>query len=142
MQSGQQFKIDQAGLMKAGLIPVIVGAVAGLLWITADLWGIARILGWLVPVFGGVWYVMTMRKSGAMPAQMDGLVNGAILGAVTGLVYGIVAFIAGQISGLGPLASLVGAGIGSAIVDVIVGAIGGAVGAFVYMYLVQQGTVK
>src|SRR3972149_2060107 len=91
MQGGQQFKIDQPGLMKAGPIALIVAAVCGLAWIIIGLWGIAGLLGYLAPIFAGVWYVMTVRKSGAMPAQMDGLVNGAILGAVAGLAYGIVA---------------------------------------------------
>jgi hypothetical protein len=151
MQSGQQFKIDQAGLMKAGLIPVIVGAVGGLMWITTSLWGLAGLVGWLAPIFAGVWYVMTVRKAGAMPAQMDALVNGAILGAVVGLVYGIVALIVAPIGlnaalgGLGGLAGLGGFsafGIGDLIVRLIAGALLGAAGAFVYMYLVQQGTVK
>lgn len=47
MQSGQQFKIDQAGLMKAGLIPVIVGAVSGALYIVFGLWSIAQCEGGL-----------------------------------------------------------------------------------------------
>ncbi len=151
MQSGQQFKIDQPGLMKAGLIPVIVGAVGGLLWISASLWTIAGLLGWLAPIFGGVWYIMTARKSGAIPAQMDGLVNGAILGAVVGLVFGILALITAPIGlnsltgGFGGLAGLGGYsvfGIGDLIARVIGGAIGGAVGAFGYTYLVKSGTIK
>jgi hypothetical protein len=143
MQSGQQFKIDQPGLMKAGLIPVIVGAVGGALYIIQDLslWGLAGLIGWLAPIFAGVWYVMTYRKGGSMPAQMDGLVNGAILGAVTGLVFGLVAFIAGSISA-GAAASLLGVGFGNVIVKLIVGAIGGAVGVYGYAYLVKQGTIK
>ncbi len=151
MQSGQQFKIDQPGLIKAGLIPVIVGAVGGLLWIIAALWAVAGLLGWLAPIFGGVWYVMTVRKSGNLPAQMDALVNGAILGAVVALVYGILALITAPLGlnsllgGLGGLAGLGGYsafGIGDLIVRIIFGAIGGAVGAFGYMFLVQQGTIK
>lgn len=151
MQSGQQFKIDQAGLIKAGLIPVIVGVVGGLLWITISLWAVAGLVGWLAPIFAGVWYVMTVRKSGAMPSQMDGLVNGAILGAVVALVYGIVALIVAPIGlnaamgGLGGLAGLGGFGafgIGDLIVRIIGGAIGGAVGAFGYAFLVAQGTIK
>ncbi len=149
MQSGQQFKIDQAGLIKAGLIPVIVGAIGGLLWITISLWGLAGLVGWLAPIFAGVWYVLTARKSGAMPAQMDGLVNGAILGAVVALVYGIIALIVAPIAlnaafgGFGGLAGLGGGfSIGDLIVRLISGAILGAVGAFGYMFLVQQGTIK
>ncbi len=149
MQSGQQIKIDQAGLIKAGLIPVIVGAVGGLLWITIGLWGLAGLVGWLAPIFAGVWYVLTARKAGAMPAQMDGLVNGAILGAVVALVYGIIALIVAPIAlnaafgGFGGLAGLGGGfGIGDLIVRLISGAILGGVGAFGYMFLVQQGTIK
>ncbi len=151
MQSGQQFKIDQPGLIKAGLIPVIVGAVGGLLWIVPALWTVAGLLGWLAPIFGGVWYVLTARKSGTMPAQMDGLVNGAILGVIVALVYGILALITAPIGlnsllgGLGGLAGLGGYsafGIGDLIVRLISGAIGGAVGAFGYAFLVAQGTIK
>lgn len=145
MQSGQSFKVDQPGLMKAGLIPVIVGAVGGLLWISFSLWGIAGLIGWLAPLFAGVWYVMTARKSGAMPNQMDGLVNGAILGAVVGLVYGIVALIVSGIAlssvGLGFL-GISAFGVGDLIVRLIGGAVAGAVAAFVYMMLVSQGSIK
>ena len=144
MQGGQQFKLDQAGLMKAGPVAVIVAAVCGLAWISISFWGIASLLGYLAPLFAGVWYVMTVRKSGALPAQMDGLINGAILGAVAGLVFGIVALIATGIAvgggfGLLGLAGFSGGGI---ITSIIFGAIEGAVGAFVYSYLVQQGTIK
>ncbi len=151
MQSGQQFKIDQPGLIKAGLIPVIVGAVGGLLWIIPSLWAVAGLLGWLAPIFAGFWYVMTVRKSGNLPEQMDGLVNGAILGAVVALVYGILALIFAPIGlrsllgGLGGLAELGGYsafGIGDLIVRLIGGAIGGAVGAFAYTFLVKNGQIK
>ena len=151
MQSGQQFKIDQPGLMKAGLIPVIVGAVGGAVYIVFSLWSVAGILGYLAPIFGGVWYVMTVRKGGAMPAQMDGLVNGAILGGVVGLVFGILALITAPIGlnsalgGLGGLAGLGGFnafGIGSLITELIFGLVGGAVGAFGYTYLVKGGQIK
>jgi hypothetical protein len=145
MQSGQQFNLDQPGLMKAGLIPVIVGAVGGLLWISFGLWSIASLAGWLVPIFGGVWYVMAKRKAGAMPAQMDGVVNGAIMGAVVGLVYSVVSLITAGIGlssvGLGIFG--IGAfGVGDIIVRVISGAVGGAVGAWVYSYLVSSGQIK
>jgi hypothetical protein len=151
MQGGQQFKIDQPGLIKAGLIPVAVGAVGGLLWITASLWTVAGLLGWLAPIFGGVWYLMTVRKSGAMPAQMDGLTNGAVLGTVVALAYGILALITAPIGlnsllgGLGGLAGLSGYSafsIGDLIVRLISGAIGGAVGAYGYAYLVKSGQIK
>lgn len=144
MQGAQQFKVDQPGLMKAGPVALVVAAVCGLAWITIGLWGIAGLLGYLAPIFAGVWYVMTVRKGGSMPAQMDGLVNGAILGAVAGLVYGVVALIASGIA-IGPAAGafgLIGIGVGSVVTYVIVGAILGAIGAFGYSFLVQQGTVK
>jgi hypothetical protein len=146
MQSGQQIKIDQPGLIKAAPVALIVAAVAGLVYIIIGLWGIAQLLGWIVPIFAGVWYVMTVRKStNAVPAQMDGLVNGAIAGAVAGLVNGLVAFIATSIAigGYGPFAAALGGfGIGSLILAIIFGAILGAVGAFGYTFLVAQGTIK
>lgn len=147
MQGGQQFKLDQAGLIKAAPVALIVGAVSGALYIVFGLWSIAGILGWIVPIFGGVWYVMTVRKSGALPSQMDGLVNGAILGALVGLAHGILALITAPIGlnsatfGLGGF--FAGAfGFGNVITEIIFGAVGGAVGAFGYSYLVQQGTIK
>ncbi|HLF26751.1 MAG TPA: hypothetical protein VJG32_10465 [Anaerolineae bacterium] len=145
MQGGQQFKVDQPGLMKAGPVAVVVGAVAGLLWISIGLWSIASLLGYVVPIFAGVWYVMTARKAGAMPAQMDSLVNGAILGAVAALVYGIVALITSGIAvssaSLG-LFAFSAFGVGSLITSVVIGAALGAGGAFGYSFLVNQGTIK
>lgn len=140
-----QFKVDQPGLMKSGLIPVIVGAVGGLLWISVGLWVIAGLIGWIAPLFAGVWYVMAKRKAGAMPEQMDALVNGAILGAVVGLVYGIVALIVSgiAISSLsGGLFAFSAFGVGDLITRVIGGAVAGAVAAFGYMYLVKGGQIK
>ena len=145
MQSGQQFKIDQPGLIKAGLIPVIVGAIAGLLWIVLALEGIASLLGWIAELFAGVWYIMAKRKEGAVPEQMDGLVNGAILGAVVGLVYGIIGLIASGIAWSGATLGLVSFnpfGIGTVITAIIGGAVAGAVGAFGYSYLVKSGSIK
>jgi hypothetical protein len=147
MQSGQQFKIDQPGLMKAAPIALIVAIVAGVFYLIVGLWTIAQLLGWIVPIFAGVWYVMTVRKaSNALPAQMDGLVNGAIAGAAAGLVNGIVALIATSIAigGLGPFAAaaLGGFGIVGVITAIIFGAVLGAGGAFVYALLVAQGTIK
>lgn len=145
MQGGQQFKIDQPGLMKAGPVALIVAAVCGLAWISFGLWSIAGLLGYVAPIFAGVWYVMTARKAGAMPAQMDGLVNGAVLGAVAGLVYGIVALI---VSGIGASSATFGLvsisvfGIGNVITSIVIGAVLGAAGAFGYAFLVQQGTIK
>lgn len=146
MQSGQ-FKLDQPGLMKAGPIPVIAGAVSGALYIVFGLWSIAGILGWIVPIFAGVWYVMTLRKAGTMPDQMNGLVNGAILGAVAGLAHGILALITAPIGlnsatfGFGGIFGSV-FGFGNVITEIIFGAIGGAAGAFVYSYLVNSGQIK
>jgi len=150
MQGGQmQFKLDQPGLMKAAPVALIVGAVAGALYIVFGLWSIAGILGWIVPIFGGVWYVMTARKAGMMPSQMDGLVNGAIMGALVGLAYGLLALITAPIGlnsalgGFGGLAGLGGVfGVGSLITELIFGALLGAAGAFGYSYLVKSGTVK
>ena len=148
MQGSQQFKLDQPGLMKAGPVAVIVGAVSGALYIVLGLWSIASLLGWIVPIFAGAWYVMTVRKGGSMPSKMDGIVNGAILGAVTGLAHGILALITAPIAlnsalgGFGGLVGLGGYGIGSLITQLIGGAVGGAVGAFGYAFLVQQGTIK
>jgi len=149
MQGGQQFKIDQAGLIKAAPIALIVGAVAGALYIVFGLWSIAGLLGWLVPIFGGVWYLMTARKAGMMPSQTDGLVNGAIMGALVGLAYGLLALITAPIGlnsalgGFGGLAGLGGVfGVGSLITELIFGALLGAAGAFGYSYLVKSGTVK
>ena len=111
MQGGQmQFKIDQPGLIKAAPVALIVGAVSGALYIVFGLWGIASLLGWIVPIFGGIWYVMTARKAGAMPAQMDGLVNGAIMGALVGLAHGILALITAPIGLGGLFASAFGVG--------------------------------
>ena len=145
MQGGQQFKIDQPGLMKAGPVALIVAAVCGLAWIIIGLWGIAGLLGYLAPIFAGVWYVMTVRKSGSMPAQMDGLVNGAILGAVAGLAYGIVALIASSLAlggaGLGFL-GISAFGVGSLITGILIGAVLGAAGAFGYAFLVGSGQIK
>jgi hypothetical protein len=147
VQSGQQIKIDQPGLMKVAPIVLGVAAVAGLFYVILGLWGIARLLGWIVPIFAGVWYVISVRKStNALPAQVDGLVNGAIAGAAAGLVNGIVALIATTIAigGLGPFAAaaLGGFGIFGVITALIFGAILGAAGAFGYAFLVTQGTIK
>jgi len=145
MQGGQQFKIDQPGLMKAGPVALIVAAVCGLAWISISLWGIAGLLGYLAPIFAGVWYVMTVRKAGSMPAQMDGLVNGAVLGAVAGLVYGIVALIVSGIALSSASLGLFGIGafgVGSVITYLVTGAVLGAAGAFGYAALVKQGTIK
>ena len=153
MQGGQQFKLDQPGLMKAAPVALIVGAVAGALYIVFGLWSIAGILGWIVPIFGGVWYVMTARKAGMMPSRMDGLVNGAILGALVGLAYGLLALITLPIGlnsapgGFGGVDETFagfssGAIVGILITVVILGALLGAAGAFGYSYLVKSGTVK
>src|SRR3990172_9357778 len=147
MQSGQQFKLDQPGLIKAGPVALVVAAVSGALFIIFALWSVASLLGWIVPIFAGVWYVMTVRKGGSLPEQMDTLVNGAVLGAVAGIAFGIVALITAPI-GLNSVTGGFGGlfvsafGFGNLITQVIFGAIGGAAGAFGYWYLVKQGTIK
>jgi len=127
-----QFKFDQAGIMKAAPIPVIVGAIGGALWISVGLWGIAGIIGWVAPIFGGVWYMMTLRKTGEMPDQMNSLSNGAILGGIVALAYGILAL----------LTSPIGFSITDVITGVLFGAIGGAIGAFGYKYMVDSGNIS
>jgi len=146
-----QFKFDQAGIMKAAPIPVIVGAIGGALWISVGLWGIAGIIGWVAPIFGGVWYVMTLRKTGEMPDQMNSLANGAILGGIVALAYGILALLtspmgantlAGEfLGGLG-ISFNVGFSITDVITGVLFGAIGGAIGAFGYKYMVDSGNIS
>ncbi|HZY43214.1 MAG TPA: hypothetical protein VFF70_00560, partial [Anaerolineae bacterium] len=140
MQGGNmQFKFDQAGLMKVGLLPIIAAAIAGALYIVFGLWAIAGILSWVAFVFGGVWYVMSLRKAGTTPDLVNLLVNAAILGAVAGLVYGIVEMITipmGLNSALGGLGGLgafgAGAvGIGTVISEIIRGAIVAAGAAWV-----------
>jgi hypothetical protein len=160
MQGGQsQFKLDQPGLIKAAPVALGAAAVVGLLYAVYAVWGILGILGWAVTIFAGVWYVMTVRKSGTLPDQMNGLVHGAILGAAAGLVSGIVQLVTLPIGaqqavaslGLGDLggfgtsiasAAIAQAGVSSLLSGLIFGAIAGAVGAFGYSYLVKQGTIK
>jgi len=151
MQGNSQFKLDQAGLMKAAILPIIAAAVAGALYIVFSLWSIAGILSWVAFVFAGVWYVMTLRKAGAMPEMMGLLINGAILGAVCGLVYGVVSMITipmglnsalGGLGGLGLGAFGAGVGIGTVISEIIRGALIAAGAAWLYSYLVKQGTIK
>ena len=133
MQGGQQFKLDQPGLTKAGPAALIVAAICGALGLVLG-FGLNTIAVVVAGGFAGVWYVMTARKmAGSMPAQLDGLVNGAILGAVAGLVYGVVLLI---VTGLGFLLA------GTLVSNILTGAILGAIGAFGYSYLVQQGTIK
>ncbi len=128
MQSGQpQFKIDTQNLIKAGTIPVIAAAVAGLLWIFGLLGALLSIIFVVISAFAGYWYVNLILKSGAKPTIIDVAINGAILGAVTALVYtiaagiGISIWLGGFYVFGGPYHSLLG--------DVVQGAIGGAVGA-------------
>jgi hypothetical protein len=148
-----QFKLDQAGLMKAAVFPLIAAAVAGALYIVFSLWSIAGILSWVAFVFAGVWYAMALRKAGTMPDMVNLLINGAILGAVCGLVYGIVSMITIPIGlnsalgglgglGLGSLGLGGAVGIGTVISEVIRGALIAAGACWLYSYLVKQGTIK
>jgi hypothetical protein len=149
-----QFKFDQAGLMKAAIFPVIAAAVAGALYIVFGLWSIAGILSWVAFVFAGVWYAMALRKAGAMPDMVNLLVNAAILGAVCGLVYGIISMITipiglnsylGSLGGLGGLGGLGlggAVGIGTVISEIIRGALIAAGAAWLYSFLVKNGTIK
>jgi hypothetical protein len=140
MQSGQfQLKIDKANLIKAGMIPVIAAAVAGLLWVLGLLGALLSIVFVVISAFAGYWYVNLIMKSGARPTLVDVAINGAILGAATALVYTIAAGIGISIwlGGFyvlgGPYHSIIG--------DTIQGAIGGAIGAAGW-YAYKTGMIK
>lgn len=170
MQSGQmQFKFDQAGLIKAAPIALGVAVVLALLNFVGGLIDLIRWLSYLLPIFAGVWYVMTIRKSGSMPDQVNGAIHGAILGLAAGLVYfivnlislpsGIISYASSQMGALGGLAtglagdtmrqyvsslvsSIAGVGGNPLITGLILAIALGAAGAFGYSYLVKQGTIK
>ena len=130
MQSGQQIKIDQPGLMKVGLPLVIIGAVAGLLWIIGLLGGLLGIFAWIILVGAGWRYADVALKDGKQLTLVDAAVNGAIIGAAVGVAYGLGMFIGPTISGC----SLLGVRIECANIFIIVselvsGAISGAIGA-------------
>ena len=133
MQGGQfQFKLDQTNLIKAGTIPVIAAAVAGLIWILGFniLTALIALVAIIIFAFAGYWYVNLVLKSGTTPTIVDVAINGAILGAVISLVYGIAAGIGISIATSGFYGVLGSApGSGGLIGTVFQGAISGAVGA-------------
>ncbi len=133
MQSGQpQIKIDTANLIKAGTIPIIAAAVAGLIWILGFniITSIIAFVAIVIFAFAGYWYVNLILKSGAKPTIVDVAINGAILGAVISLVYGIAAGIGFSIATGGFYSALGSApGSGGLIVTVFEGAVLGALGA-------------
>jgi len=140
MQSGQpQIKIDTQGLIKAGTIPVIAAAVAGLLWILGILGAFLSIIFLIISAFAGYWYVNLVLKSGAKPTIVEVALNGAILGAVTALVYtvaagiGISVWLGGFYLFGGPFHSLLG--------DIFQGAVAGALGAAGW-YAYKSGMIK
>ena len=99
MQSGQQFNIDKTGLMKVGIPLVIIGFVAGLLWIIGFLGGLVGLLAWVILAGAGWWYANTTLASGKQLTLVDAAINGAIIGAVVGAAYGLGQFIGQSISG-------------------------------------------
>ncbi len=129
MQGGQmQFKIDQAGLMKVGLPLVIIGFVAGLLWIAGFWAGIAGALAWVVLAAAGWRYADVAIKDGKTLTLLDAAVNGAVIGAAVGVAYGLGTFIGQTLAGFG----LFSFGFGFVIQELISGAIVGAVAAVVW----------
>ncbi len=130
MQSGQQIKIDQPGLMKVGLPLVIIGAVAGLLWILGILGGFLGIFAWIILAGAGWRYADVALKDGKPLTLIDAAVNGAIIGAVVGVAYGVGAFIGQSISGCSVFGFRVEcANFFNIFSELIVGAIAGALGA-------------
>jgi len=99
MQSGQQIKIDQPGLMKVGIPLVIIGFVAGLLWIIGLLGGLVGILAWVILAGAGWRYADVTLKAGKQLTLVDAAINGAIIGAAVGVAYGLGQFIGQTISG-------------------------------------------
>ena len=129
MQGGQmQFKIDQAGLMKVGLPLVIIGFVAGLLWIAGFWAGIAGALAWVVLAAAGWRYADVALKEGKTRTLLDAGGNGGVIGAVVGVAYGLGTFIGQALAGFGIFAF----GFGFVIQELISGAIVGAVAAVVW----------
>jgi hypothetical protein len=130
MQSGQQIKIDQPGLMKVGLPLVIIGAVAGLLWIVGVLGGLLGILAWIVLAGAGWRYADVALKDGKQLTLVDAAVNGAIIGAVVGVAYGLGMFIGQMVSGCSVLGVRFECANFFVIVSELVsGAVSGAIGA-------------
>lgn len=145
MQSGQpQFKIDTQNLIKAGTIPVVAAAVAGLIWILGFnfITALIALVAIVIFAFAGYWYVNLVLKSGAKPTIVEVAINGAILGAVISLVYGIAAGIGISIATSGFYGVLGSApGSGGIIGTIIQGAIAGAVGAAGW-YAYKSGMIK
>jgi len=118
-------KIDQPGLMKVGLPLVIIGLVAGLLWIAGFWAGVAGILAWIVLAAAGWRYADVAIKDGKQLTLVDAAVNGAIIGAAVGVAYGLGTFIGQTIAGYGIFAF----GFGFVIQELLSGAITGAIAA-------------
>jgi hypothetical protein len=169
MQGQMNFKFDQAGLIKAAPIALGAAVVLALLNFIGFLVQIVSPLSYLLPLFAGAWYVMTVRKSGSMPDLINGAIHGAILGVAAGIVYyiinlislpsGIVSQAAAQLGALGSLANglagdiarqqasayislVAGVGGNSLITSLFIALVDGAFGAWLYSYLVKQGTIK
>ncbi len=141
MQGGQmQFKIDRENLIKAGTIPVIAAAVAGLLWFLGFLGAILGIAFLIISAFAGYWYVNLVLKSGAKPSIVEVAINGAILGAVVAVVYAVIAWIVISIRFSG-LLGFGFFGFGDILSSLVQGAIAGAIGAAGW-YAYKSGMVK
>lgn len=130
MQGGQggqmpPLKIDQPGLMKVGLVLVIIGFVAGLLWLVGFLGGIIGILAWVVLAGAGWRYADVAIKDGKKLTLVDAGVNGAIIGGAVGLAYGLGVFIGQTIGGYGIFAF----GFGFVVQELVSGAVTGAIAA-------------
>ena len=138
MESGQQFKIDQPGLVRAAPITLIAGAISGITAINFYLWGINSLTVYMVPIFAGIWYIISRRKSGSTPQLTEAFVNGAILGVFAFIIHSIVTLMVTPIafltapSDLGSMHILVD----RIIVQLIFAAVGGSTGAFL-MFMVK-----
>lgn len=131
MQGGQmQFKIDQPGLMKVGLPLVIIGGVAGLLWLLGFLGGFLGIFAWLILAGAGWRYADVALKDGKNLTLQDAAVNGAIIGAAVGVAYGLGMFIGQTVSGCSIFGVRVEcANFVNVISELLSGGVSGAVGA-------------
>lgn len=140
-EGSTQFKVDKTNLVKAGMVPVVVAAIGGALWLMGFLGGLLGILFWVVSAFAGYWYANLVLKSGAKPPLAEVAINGAILGAVVGLVYAIVSWIAISIRFSHLVALGYSWGFGSVLRAFVEGAIGGAIGAAAW-YAYKSGLIK
>ncbi len=134
MQSGQQFTIDKTGLIKIGVPLVVVGFVAGLLWIIGLLGGLVGILAWVILAGAGWWYAYSALNSGKQLTLVDAALNGAIIGAAVGVAYALGQFIGQSISGcyfLGVRVSC--ANVFNIFSELIAGAISGGLAAAVWV---------